>query len=66
MSWTGFHTDFKDLIVIDNSNTDSAPDNAGNVVSKGFELSSTYAPENLNLLEEISHSLLIIHLQMLT
>ena len=46
MSWTGFHTDFKDLIVIDNSNTDSAPDNAGNVVSKGFELSSTYAPEN--------------------
>ena len=46
MSWTGFHTDFKDLIVIDNSNADGAPDNAGNVVSKGFELSSTYAPEN--------------------
>ena len=46
MSWTGFHTDFKDLIVIDNSNADSAPDNAGNVVSKGFELATTYAPDD--------------------
>ncbi|MEE2695208.1 MAG: TonB-dependent receptor [Pseudomonadota bacterium] len=46
MSWTGFHTDFKDLIVIDNSNADSAPDNAGNVVTKGFELMTTYAPDN--------------------
>ena len=69
MSWTvGFHTDFKDLIVIDNSNTDSAPDNAGNVVSKGFELSSTSSSRRISNLfpEEISHSLLIIHLQMLT
>ena len=44
VSWTGFHTDFKDLIVIDNSNADGNPDNAGNVISKGFELSSTYTP----------------------
>lgn len=41
---TGFHTYFSDLIVLDNSNSDSAPDNAGNVISKGIELSMDYLP----------------------
>ena len=47
LSVTGFHTDFKDMIVIDNSNAGSKPDNGGNVVSKGLELSTVYNPENL-------------------
>ena len=44
LSAVGFHTDFKDLIVLDNSNSDSAPDNAGKVVSKGIELQIDYLP----------------------
>ena len=40
----GFHTNFKNLIVLDNSNSDSEPDNAGNVVSKGIELNIDYLP----------------------
>ena len=44
LSAVGFHTDFKDLIVINNSNTDGQPDNAGNVVSKGIELNIEYLP----------------------
>ena len=44
ISAVGFHTDFKNLIVLDNSNSDSAPDNAGNVVSKGLELNIDYLP----------------------
>ena len=44
LSAVGFHTDFKNLIVLDNSNSDSEPDNAGNVVSKGIELNIDYLP----------------------
>ncbi len=44
ISVVGFHTDFKDLIVLDNSNSDSEPENAGNVVTKGIELSMDYLP----------------------
>ena len=44
LSVVGFQTDFKDLIVLDNSNSDSAPDNAGNVVTKGLELNIDYLP----------------------
>ena len=44
LSAVGFHTDFKNLIVLDNSNSDSEPDNAGNVVSKGIELNIEYLP----------------------
>ena len=47
LSVTGvlFHTYFENLIVINNSNADGTPDNAGNVVSKGLELSTRYEPE---------------------
>ncbi len=41
-----FHTYFENLIVTDNSNTDSEPDNAGNVITKGLELQANYEPEN--------------------
>ena len=44
MQAIGFHTDFKDLIVLNNSNTDGKPDNAGNVVTKGIELNIDYLP----------------------
>ena len=44
LSAVGFHTDFKDLIVLDNSNSDSEPENAGNVVTKGLELQMEYQP----------------------
>ena len=55
ISVVGFHTDFKDLIVLDNSNSDSEPENAGNVVTKGIELSMDYLPpeEYQLLLQEI-------------
>ena len=45
MSVTGFHTDFKDVIVIDNTNAGGSPDNGGEVVSKGLELSTIYSPK---------------------
>ena len=47
LSVTGvlFHTYFEDLIVINNTNADSLPDNAGNVVTKGVELSTRYDPD---------------------
>jgi Fe(3+) dicitrate transport protein len=54
MSVTGFHTDFKDVIVIDNSNAGGNPDNGGNVVSKGLELSTVYNPDNLLGVGDIS------------
>ena len=54
MSVTGFHTDFKDVIVIDNTNAGGSPDNGGNVVSKGLELSTVYSPENLLGVGDIS------------
>ena len=54
MSVTGFHTDFKDVIVIDNTNAGGSPDNGGNVVSKGLELSTVYRPENLLGVGDIS------------
>ena len=46
VSVIGFHTNFKDVIVLDNSNTGADADNAGKVVSKGLELMTTYSPEN--------------------
>ena len=46
-SLTGFHTNFSDVIVIDNSNTGGNPDNAGKVISKGLEFSGAYEPENI-------------------
>ena len=45
LTMTGFRTTFKDLIVINNSNSDSTPDNAGNVITKGIELASRYQPQ---------------------
>ena len=47
MSVIGFHTNFKDVIVLDNSNTGNSADNAGKVVSKGLELMTAYSPEDL-------------------
>ena len=44
LSLVGFHTYFSNLIVLDNSNSDSAPDNAGNVITKGIELNIDYLP----------------------
>ena len=44
LSLIGFHTYFSNLIVLDNSNSDSAPDNAGNVITKGIELNIDYLP----------------------
>ena len=44
---TAFRTYFDDLIVINNSNNDSTPDNAGNVISKGLEFLTKYEPEGL-------------------
>ncbi len=44
LSLVGFHTYFSNLIVIDNSNSDSEPDNAGNVITKGIELNIDYLP----------------------
>ncbi len=44
VSTVGFHTYFSNLIVLDNSNSDSDPDNAGNVITKGIELSMDYLP----------------------
>ena len=46
VSVIGFHTNFKDVIVLDNSNTGADADNAGKVVSKGWELMTAYSPEN--------------------
>ena len=46
VSAIGFHTNFKDVIVLDNSNTGADADNAGKVVSKGLELMTAYSPEN--------------------
>ena len=46
VSVIGFHTNFKDVIVLDNSNTGADADNAGKVVSKGLELMTAYSPEN--------------------
>lgn len=46
VSVIGFHTNFKDVIVLDNSNTGSDADNAGKVVSKGLELMTAYSPED--------------------
>ena len=42
-----FRTYFEDLIVINNTNSDSTPDNAGNVITKGLELSANYDPNLL-------------------
>ena len=44
---TAFRTYFEDLIVINNSNSDSTPDNAGNVITKGLEFLTRYEPEGL-------------------
>ena len=46
-SWIGFKTDFDNVLVLDNSNTGANADNAGKIVSKGFEFMTTYAPEDL-------------------
>ena len=46
VSVIGFHTNFKDVIVLDNSNTGTDADNAGKVVSKGLELMTAYSPED--------------------
>jgi len=51
---TGFHTDFENLIVINNSNSDSVPDNAGNVITKGLEFQTRYKPENVLPLGDVS------------
>ena len=42
-----FRTYFEDLIVINNTNSDSTPDNAGNVITKGLEFSANYDPDLL-------------------
>ena len=42
VSAIGFHTNFKDVIVLDNSNTGASADNAGKVVSKGLEIMTAY------------------------
>ena len=47
VTFTGFHTYFNDLIVINNSNSDSVPDNAGNVITKGLELLTRYEPTGI-------------------
>ena len=46
----GFHTDFKDLIVLDNSNSDSEPENAGNVVTKGIEFNGLSTSRRISIL----------------
>ena len=51
---TGFRTTFKDLIVINNSNSDSTPDNAGNVVTKGIELLTRYDPAGIVPVGDVS------------
>ena len=51
---TGFHTDFKDLIVINNSNSDGTPDNAGYVITIGLELLTRYEPTGLVPVGDIS------------
>ena len=47
VSATAFRTYFENLIVINNSNSDSTPDNAGNVITKGLELQTRYQPEDI-------------------
>ena len=47
MTATAFHTYFEDLIVINNSNSDSTPDNAGNVITKGLEFQTRYQPQGI-------------------
>ena len=54
LTLTGFHTDFENLIVINNSNSDSVPDNAGNVITKGLEFQTRYKPENILPLGDVS------------
>ena len=49
-----FRTYFENLIVINNSNNDSTPDNAGNVITKGLELSGRYEPEGVIPVGDIS------------
>ena len=49
-----FRTYFENLIVINNSNNDSTPDNAGNVITKGLELSGRYEPEGILPVGDIS------------
>ncbi len=44
---TAFHTNFDDLLAIDNSNTGAGAHNVGKVISKGLELSASYYPENI-------------------
>ncbi len=44
---TAFRTYFENLIVINNTNADSIPDNAGNVITKGLEFMGKYEPDNL-------------------
>ncbi len=45
-SFIGFKTDFDNVLVLDNSNTGGDADNAGKIVSKGFEFMTAYSPEN--------------------
>ena len=42
-----FHTDFEDLIAIDNSGAGSTADSVGKAINKGIELSATYAPRDI-------------------
>lgn len=49
-----FRTYFENLIVINNSNNDSTPDNAGNVITKGLELSGRYEPEGVLPVGDVS------------
>jgi len=46
LSLVGFHTEFDDFIVIDNSNAGGAPDNGGKINSKGLEFGGKYTPDN--------------------
>ena len=49
-----FRTFFEDLIVINNTNNDSTPDNAGNVITKGLELTGRYDPVGIVPVGDIS------------
>ena len=64
VSVIGFHTNFKDVIVLDNSNTGASADNAGKVVSKGLELMTAYSPENFLPFPVMQPFMPIILLQM--
>ena len=49
-----FHTEFDNLIAIDNSNAGSSAASVGQALNKGFELSGSYAPKNILPMGDVS------------